>query len=314
MSHYVARPSLATKVAKAEQGRLNTDDRTLVEFGFARTAADNAALSGADIRKLARALDAHRPEGLEAEIDWKRVDELWSGFEVTEEESEDPPDDFDKDQKARVTAQISYLAGDPSKALGWWQSQRQDPKSPTELSVVADSYASAGDDRARTYIEKLRAYEPTEAQAIYARMLVRQGKPIEAAAAIEATFERHRHDVWPWTVITKHAFTTADEVAAADSNLADRVYRALATPLPVYLLEGERLATMLKIAMRTKLATPCAETLHLFEPHVPWRKDVLEWRKKCYESPLDPAAPLAGTELAELLSESPAPFESGLSK
>jgi spermidine synthase len=311
LAHHVARPSLAKKVAEAERGRLNTDDRTLVEFGFARTAADNVALSGSDIRKLARSLDAHRPEGLEGEVDWKRVDELWSGFEVAEEETEDPPDDFDKDQKARVTAQSSFLAGDPSKALGWWQSQRHDPKSPTELAVVAESYASAGDDRARTYIEKLRVYQPTEAQLVYARMLARQGKNAEATAALEAGFERHRHDVWPWVVITRHAFTTADEVAAADPSMADRIYRAIASPLPVYLLEGTRLATMLKIAMRTKLAVPCAETLGLFEPYVPWRKDVLEWRKSCYQGP-SAASSTAGLDLADLLADTPAPFESGI--
>jgi spermidine synthase len=312
LAHHVARPTLARKVAEAEEGRLNTDDRTLVEFGFARTAADNVALSGSDIRKLAREMGAHRPVGLEDEVDWKRVDELWASFEVTEEESEDLPDDFDKDQKARVTAQSSFLAGEPSKALGWWQSQRHDPKSPTELAVVAESYASAGDDRARTYIEKLRGYQPTEAAAIYGRLLARQNKMPEAAAALENAFEKHRHDVWPWTVITKHAFTTVDEVAASDAALADRMYRAIAAPLPVYLLEGQRLATMLKIAMRTKLAVPCSETLALFEPHVPWRKDVLEWRKSCYQAPADPNASRAGTELAELLSETAAPFESGL--
>jgi spermidine synthase len=312
LAHHVARPALARKVAEAEKGRLNTDDRTLVEFGFARTAADNVALSGADIRKLARSLDAHRPQGLESDVDWKRVDELWSSFEVTEEESEDPPDDFDKDQKARVTAQSTFLAGDPSKALGFWQSQRRDPKTPTELAVVAESYASAGDDRARTYIEKLRGFQPTEAAVIYGRLLTRQGKMDEAAAAMENAFERHRHDVWPWTVITKHAMTTVDEIAAADAKLADRMYRAVASPLPVYLLEGQRLATMLKIAMRTKLAVPCAETLGLFEPHVPWRKDVLEWRASCYRDMKGKDAPLAGSELAELLTQTSAPFESGL--
>jgi spermidine synthase len=312
LAHHVARPELARKIAQAEEGKLNTDDRTLVEFGFARTAADNVALSGSDIRDLARKLDAHRPIGLDEEVDWKRVDELWASFQVTEEESEEPPDHFDKDQKARITAQSSFLAGEPSKALGWWQAQRHDPKSPTELAVVAESYASAGDDRARTYIEKLRVHQPTEAQAIYARLLERQGKHGEAAAAIETAFERHRHDVWPWTVITKHAMTTADEIAASDPTLADRMYRALALPLPVYLLEGQRLATMLKIAMRTQLAVPCADTLALFEPHVPWRKEVLEWRKTCYRGPTVNAR-RADTELAELLSESPAPFENGLS-
>jgi hypothetical protein len=317
LAHYVARSSFARKVAEGEGGRLNTDDRTLVEFGFARTAADDVALSGADIRKLARKLDLHRPADVDG-VDWKRADELWSGFLVTEEEADNPPDDFDDDRKARINAQMSWLAGDASKALAFWQSQHHDPKSPSELAVVAESYASAGDDRARTYIERLRGYQPTEADAILARLLARQRKPEAAASELEAMFERHRRDVWPWMVISKHAFATLDEVAAADATLADRLYRAIALPLPVYLLEGLRLDTMLKIAMRTKLEVPCQETLRLFEPHVPWRKDVLEWRDACYrrdpsDRTLGPAtASIAGRELAELLSESPAPFETGL--
>jgi hypothetical protein len=64
--------------------------------------------------------------------------------------------------------------------------------------------------------------------------------------------------------------------------------------------------------MRTQLAVPCAETLAPFEPHVPWRKEVLEWRKTCYRGPTVNAR-RADTELAELLSESPTPFETGLS-
>jgi hypothetical protein len=58
-AHYVARSSMAEALAAAEHGRLNTDDRTLVEFGFARMAADNDALSSKD-RASPGALE-HRP-------------------------------------------------------------------------------------------------------------------------------------------------------------------------------------------------------------------------------------------------------------
>jgi hypothetical protein len=309
LAHHVARAELARTIAAAEKGRLNTDDRTLVEFGFARTSADEVALSGADVRRTARTMDVHRPR-IEGDVDWKRVDEEWSTFLATEEEPDEVPADFDPDQKARVNAISSFLAGDAAKALAHWQSQRHDPKNPTELAVVAEAYASSADDRARTYIEKLRVYQPTEADAIYARLLARLGKPKDAAVALEGAFERHRHDVWPWVVITKHAFDTAEEVAAADPSTADRLYRAIGSPLPVYLYERRRLHAMLKIAMQTKLAVPCEETLRLFEPHVPWRKEVLEWRARCYGGTAK--ASLAENELAELVTESPRPFEAGL--
>jgi hypothetical protein len=135
---------------------------------------------------------------------------------------------------------------------------------------------------------------------------------MEATSALEAMFERHRRDAWPWVVITKHAFDTVSEIAAADPSLAERLYRAIASPLPVYLLEARRLETMLKIAMRTKLSVPCAETLRLFEPHVPWRKDVLEWREACYRTASDSGASLASRDRRTPVLQSGVPFEAGL--
>jgi spermidine synthase len=311
-AHYVARSSMAEVLAAAEKGRLNTDDRTLVEFGFARMAADNAALSSKEIRKVARERRENRPAAFKGEIDWGKVDEAWASFLVAEEEAEDPPDYLDKEQKARLYAQAQYLEGNSDKTVSYWLSQHQDPRTPTELASLAEAMANAGDERARAHIEKLRVYQPTEAEAILARLLARQGKTREAAARLEATFERHRRDAWPWMVIGRNAFTTVDEVSAADPSTAERLYRAISHPLPVYLHESKRLDTMLKIAMRTQLTVPCAETLEVYEPHVPWQKDLLEWRSRCYAATGHPRAALAAGELAEWNAQRPAPFEAGV--
>jgi hypothetical protein len=177
---------------------------------------------------------------------------------------------------------------------------------------VAESLASSGDERARPYIEKLRAYQPTESDAIEARLLLRQGKPREATAAIEAAFDRHRRDAWPWAVIGKHAIDTAEEITRADASTADRVYAALAQPLPVYLHEDRRLAAMLRIAMHNKLEVPCARTLELFEPYIPWQRDVLDWRAECYVDAGHAKTRLALADLAELKAQAPAAFDTGL--
>jgi hypothetical protein len=292
---------------------LNVDDQTLIEFGFARMAADQVALSSKDIRKLARLRSEHRPRAFQGSLDWPRADEAWASFLVSEEEIDEPPDFLGAEAKARLHAQTQFLAGDHAKAVAFWFSQYSDPQTPTELAAIGEALASAGDDRARTYIDKLRAYEATEADAIAARLLLRQGKPREAAAVIETTFDRHRRDAWPWTVIGKHAIDTAEEITRADPGMADRVYAALAQPLPVYLHEDRRIGAMLWIAMHTELAVPCARTLELFEPFVPWKRDVLAWRAQCYVTAGDARKDIALAEVAELQSQAPAPFEAGLS-
>ncbi|HMJ53400.1 MAG TPA: fused MFS/spermidine synthase [Polyangiaceae bacterium] len=312
LGHFVASAPFARHVADAEQGRLNVDDQTLVEFGFARMSADIAALSGKDIRKLARQRSEHRPRGLQGVVDWNRSEEEWASFLIAEEESEEPPDFLGQEPKARLHAQAQFLAGEPAKAVSFWFSQRGEPRTPTELAALAESLASAGDERARSYIDKLRAYQPTEAEAIEARLLLRQGKPREATVAIEATFDRHRRDAWPWVVIGKHAIDTAEEITRADPSLADRVYAALAQPLPVYLYEDRRIGAMLRIAMHAKLEVPCARTLELFEPYVPWQQDVLDWRAECYVGAGDEKSRHALADVAELKSQVPVAFEAGL--
>jgi spermidine synthase len=312
LGHFVASSPFARHIAEVEQGRLNLDDQTLIEFGFARMSADNVALSGKDIRKLARQRSEHRPRGFAGVVDWARAEEQWASFLVAEEETDDPPEFLGQEPKARLYAQAQFLAGDPAKAVSFWFSQHVEPRTPTELAALAESLASAGDDRARTYIEKLRAYQPTESDAIEARLLLRQGKPREATAAIEAAFDRHRRDVWPWVVVGKHAIDTAEEITRADASMSERIYAALAQPFPVYLYEDRRLGAMLRIAMHNKLEVPCSRTLELFEPYVPWQRDVLDWRAECYIGAGHAKTRLALADLAELKAQAPAAFDVGL--
>jgi hypothetical protein len=69
---------------------------------------------------------------------------------------------------------------------------------------------------------------------------------------------------------------------------------------------------MLKIAMHAKLEVPCARTLELFEPYVPWQRDVLDWRAECYRGVGHPKTGPALADVAELKSQLPTAFEAGL--
>ena len=72
MSHFVAGPALARAIAEQEQ-ILNTDDRTLVEFAFARTANHQGGFDATELLATARARGEDRP-AVRGEVEWDRVD------------------------------------------------------------------------------------------------------------------------------------------------------------------------------------------------------------------------------------------------
>jgi hypothetical protein len=312
LGHYVARSSMARTLRDAEHGHLNTDDRTLVEFGFARTASDKGSLSSADIRRAARARGEHRPADVVGDLDYARVDDEWTAFLTAEEDQDSPFDDGSADQRTRAKALGQYLSDQPAQAVATWRSQPRPPNGPTEIAAVAEAMASTADDWAHPLIQRLRALEPTEAELVLARLLIRQKKPKEAADAIERGFALHHTDVWPWPVISRHAFDTLEEIAGLDPSLAPRLYRAILSPLPAYVQEDRRIQALLSLAQHHTVGVPCADTLRLVEPHVPWTEDLLTWRARCYGSGVGREARRAEAELAELMASRASPFKAGL--
>jgi len=72
LAHHVARPSLVRRVADLQGQAINTDDRTRVEFGFARSLTGTGNLHAGDIEALADKLIAMRddPHGTEHSTRW----------------------------------------------------------------------------------------------------------------------------------------------------------------------------------------------------------------------------------------------------
>ncbi len=312
LAHYVAGAGMARAIADAERGRLNTDDQTLVEFGFARTASDRTALSSADIRKTAHARADDRPARLMGDVDLTHLEDEWMAFLTAEETQEEPPDYFTADQKARARAEWLYVDGDWSRLLASWRTQPREPVGPIELAVMAESLASLGDDRARSYIDKLRNYQPTEADAIAARWMTRRKSPEQAATFLESAFRRYRRDPWPLPSVMRHAFDTLTDLVSQNPELAERMYQAVSSPFVGYLHEDRRAHTMLKLARQYELHVPCWETLKVVEPHVPWEEDLLQWRAGCYAPLGNGAAATAQREFQQFIQQEPMRFGTGL--
>jgi spermidine synthase len=310
LAHFVAGPALTRAIA-ADEPLLNTDDRTLVEFAFARSANHRGGFDSVEVVATARARGEGRPD-VRGEVAWDRVADGRITFRTSEAESGPPPPDLRPAQRVRAAAQAQYLAGQWASVVELWQSQGREPADPTELAVLAEAMAEQGDEGALRYAETLRVLQPAEADAIVARVRARQNKLDGAMDALEAAFARHRTDPWPMPVIMRHAIELAADLAMHDRGLAERVYAALRQPFAGDLQRELRIDAMLVAAGQLPLETACVEALSGLEPHVPWRLSVLSWRSRCYEAHNPAFAGRAARELDEYLAGEAAPFGEGL--
>src|SRR5207248_1084723 len=79
LGHYLAGDELARAIAGARGVDLNTDDRNIVEFGFARSLGTSTVLT-TEVRDLARALGHGRPALPDAAaVDWAAAMAAQSG-------------------------------------------------------------------------------------------------------------------------------------------------------------------------------------------------------------------------------------------
>jgi spermidine synthase len=316
LAHFIARGGFARAVAYVDRAQVNTDDKNLIEFGFARAAGDSSSdTAGARLNEIlgvARERGEHRPPELEKDVDWGRVDEAWTAFRAVDVGDLSPGNVTTEDRHHRDLALMHFMEGRPREAASEWRLQPRDPVGPTQLALVAESFAEMGDDQARAHLDRLRAYQPVEADAILARLYLRQGRPADAAEALRVAFEGYREDPWPWPLIMEHALQTAKELGARSPESIGVLRPALEAPFSVLMLDDVRNETILSMVMARDPDPTCADALRPFEPYVPWHQALLTWRSRCYKMLTHPESDRAEIDLARFTRDQPFQFGSGL--
>jgi spermidine synthase len=303
LARFVAGPAIARDL-RARGQAINTDDRNLVEFAFARTLSRSNFFDVARVRRQAAALGAGRPV-VDGPVDWDRVDRQRVAIYAVA--GTPPPAEPDAAEAERLRAQslTQYLSGDLADAAKTFQQYGQAPQGAVETTVLAEGLAETGDPRAVAYIKALRDVQPTEADAATARLALRLGQPELARDALAAAFVRYRTDPWASQVSMSHALALADELTLAHPDMVPVLFDALAEPFSVSALEEPRRLVRLSVASHGGLSDRCRDAVAPFEPHVPWRSDVLKYRASCYQLTRDPRALEARSELEEFKQQEP---------
>ena len=289
-----------------------TDDRNLIEFGFARSANAVRGSEAEEVRMVARIGGQHRPVGIDKGLDWERVDDSWVSFQTSSNAPVTPNSQMNEGQRRRAAAMGQFLQGSPQMALGHWSAQKREPVDPTEVAVIAQALAENADEAALPFIDRLRPIKPAEAAAILARLRLRQDKQQEAAAALETAFVAYRSDPWSWPFVMSLAIESAKELTAKNSATIGLIREALSKPFALSMFDDNRNATLLALDMVQKLDSGCTEILRPYEPYVPWREELLSWRARCYALAHHPNQERAQAELDEFNRNVPMPFGKGL--
>jgi len=311
LSRYGARASLARAIAEREGPGINTDDRTLIEFAFARSVGDASLFDTADLRRVVRRRNEDRPDVSGGDVDWNAVEqERIVQLAVDGLSPQIDPTQPD-DQRRRAQALSHYTRGRLDEALAAWRGQSRSPSGPMELLLVAEAMANAGDDAAMPYIAQLRAFQPVEAAGLTGLLRWRQGRHAEAAGALTEAFEGYRGDPWPLPDVIARLLDVAVQVGAQQPELARQLYEALQVPFSARLLDERRQRAALKLAAYVG-GDACVRAIDHLEPHVPWDGEFLSERLRCYVDAGDPRATRAEEQLMAFLAAAPLPFGAGL--
>ena len=299
LAHFVADETLTRALAKNET-QLNTDDRTLVEFGFARGLGEAERFSMNELTGLARARRADRPP-VRGSVDWSVVDANRASIGYVDQ----LPNGASPQLQARHRAAVTFENGELAGIVREWVAQPFVPANSGEVTMLAEALADGNDERAEAFAEQLRPLRSADANFILARLRFRQARVLECYQLLTGGFLDMGDTPWTTTQTAQRALALALQVAKTQAYA-----RSLARTLDLHFAAGQwndlRLNDRALIAREAQGCGPMTiDALHKLEPWPPWNDEILRMRRDCYQSAMDPRAARAASEYAEFRAAEP---------
>lgn len=302
LSHFVASAAVTAALSSTAAG-LNTDDQTLIEFGFARALGGRLPLRISELLTFAQHLGASRPSPVRGEVDWNAValelstvSPIASGIPLLTPE-----------ERLRCDFDAASRAGNEDLAVQLWERSRWQPVNTRELSGIAEALAAAGRDEAVDWTGVLARLQPAEAAAILSRLRIRQGRFEEASLLLQDAFTRYHATPWPQQQVMLRGIRSAGTVAEGDRARAQRMVALLDQPFAARQNDQMRAFERIHAAYSAGGCGPeTIAALRAVEPHVPWQRGLLLIRRDCYrQAGLAPLAAAAQSDIERFAQAEP---------
>jgi len=138
ISHYVASPALAREI-QAQEHLVNTDDRNLLEYSFARSLISEHGFNPDQILGLASRRQFSLPEQLVGKLDISKVNEERLLFFAGRLQRFGIPETVQGEVRDRALAIQAYINTDYATVLQNWKGETE---SPTETAALCNSTGS----------------------------------------------------------------------------------------------------------------------------------------------------------------------------
>lgn len=278
-SHYVCRDTTAKAIA-ASTTDINTDDRTPIEFGFARGLGSETAGFDTDrLIALAQKRNEFVPAHVRGSVNWGLVMLHRASNPDVKTPPPFPLPQYEMHHEfARAYEDRNY---DAARAI--WDAHRFAPLNSQELVEIAEMNADVGREDAVGMAGQLRRAHLAESEAILARVRFRQQKFDEAADHIVRSYEAYRTDPWPTENLMGRNFDIATALARRSPQTAERIFAAIDTPFAAGQWEDARKYYRVFVSEAIRPCGPAMlRALGGLEPWPPWRENVLKPRVDCY--------------------------------
>jgi spermidine synthase len=307
LAHFVAGDAVA-RALSGNRPPINTDDRNTVEFGFARSVGVTTGTMPFELRRLGGLLRASRmPLTDDAGVNWDAVETARVAYNAIQGYFDDLPSNPPPNEQARQTAYLHYFqmnSADAARAS--WQRQSESARDLLDARVLASIEADSGSEAAMPWIERIRTFEPPEADSLVARLRYHQGRPDEAVTALRAALVGFRSDPWSTQGAMLASLSLVAQIAARHLSAAGPLLDALAEPFAVNALNVPRLTQAAELTRSVNFGVRCVAPIGQFEPNPLWNYGFLTLRRDCYRAANDPRLELAQNDLEEFLRREPA--------
>jgi spermidine synthase/MFS family permease len=293
LARFIADAPLARALTHEASIEICTDDRNLVEFGFARTLGKGGSTATFELIRAARQARVNRPRTAGGPVDWNRVEQEVVSLFATSRIAPTVEPQLPLDERPRARAKTDWILERYSQVANFYRHNSIPNPEIFELRIAAESLAREGDAAALPFIEAHRAQSPIEADALLGRLRATQGRVAEASAALERAFIAYRTNPWPDRKLMEDSLTLAVQLAQADSSgmAGNRYFEILGEPFVLSLQDEARRMARFRIARVLEgqyFGELTRQTVVDYEPNVPWTGEFLYARYQSYEATGDP--------------------------
>ena len=295
LGHFVANSQWADAVAQFPLLQRNTDDRTVLEYSFAKTVGGGTGFAIETLRSQLQRADHHRPSLVGDTVDWNLVEIRRQEFNLlfTGQLSQallPRPHD-----RALIEALGKFRLAEFAEAIALWPPEHLPPSSSIQRLALARCYAELGRPESLELVAAAAEAHPLDAALVKAVYYWNAKDVAEAARWMERFFTLLQDDPWVISAFSDGAFGLCVGIAKVDRSAAERYYSLMSRSFASRRFNYLRLLT--RVLLGEQLGPEkVAEALTELEPDVIWTHEVLEPRAKAYAALNHPYAQRAERE------------------